>query len=261
MDKFRVTNHIKDDSLKLKMFKIVDLCNSVLKNHEIKHSDFLNPFEMKNAISIVNSEPDLKYRMDGGYESFERGVLTIYPYYLYPDDIDESTDILQIDGNFKFSSVSHRDYLGSILGLGIKREKIGDILVNDDFCQIIVDKEISDFIILNLSKVSRNRVDISRIHHEQIVIPVQEYETTRITVSSMRLDILVSTVFNISRSKADSIVSAGMVYVNYENIQKSSYNIDEGSIISVRGKGKFIISKVDGITKKDRIKLEIKKYK
>lgn len=163
MDKLRVTNHIKDDDLRIKMYRVVDICNSVLKNYEYRQTDFLNPFEIKNAVAIVNSNQDLACRIDGGYDDAERSVLSIFPYYQQVESSDVEISFLQIDGNFKFSSVSHRDYLGAILGLGIKREKIGDILVHEDYCQLIVESEISDYIIYNLDKVGNNRVSLKSI--------------------------------------------------------------------------------------------------
>ena len=261
MDKLKVTNHINDVDLKNKMFKIVDICNSVLKNHEEKHSEFLNPFEVKNAVSIINSNDDIEYSIDGGYDNAERAIINIFPYYTQKEDIEPSTSILEISGNFKFSSISHRDYLGSLLGLGLKREKIGDILVGDNNCHIIVDKDISDFIIFNLKKVGKNSIRIKEIERTEIIIPEQEYEEISTTVSSLRLDNIVSQAYNISRSKVVNIIESGYVQVNYEKIIRSSYTVDEGSKISVRTKGKFILSEIGCTTRKDKIRIKIKKYK
>ena len=147
MDKVKLTSHIKDIDLKNKMFKIIDKANGCLKNYDVRYSDFLNPFEVKNAMDILNSTDDLKYSVDGGYEESERKVVFIYPFYMNYDDIEDKLRFIQIEGNFKFKSISHKDYLGSILNLGIKREKIGDIIIHDDYCQVIVSNDICDFIL------------------------------------------------------------------------------------------------------------------
>lgn len=160
MDKLRLTAHIKDIELKNKMYKVIDKANSCLKNYDIKATEFLNPFEVKNAIDILNSESDLKYKVYGGYEGSERQIIYIFPYYIEEEEVTGSLKAIQIEGNFKFKSISHRDYLGALLHLGIKREKIGDILIHDNFCQVIVSEDICDFIIINLEKVSRNKVNV-----------------------------------------------------------------------------------------------------
>ena len=117
MDKIKLTNHIKDIDLKNKMFKVIDKANSCLKNYEVKYTDFLNPFEIKNAVAILNSFDDIKYSVDGGYDDSERKVIYIYPYYMEYEDIENKLDIVQIEGNFKFKEISHKDYLGAILNL------------------------------------------------------------------------------------------------------------------------------------------------
>ena len=82
MDKIKLTNHIKDIDLKNKMFKVIDKANSCLKHYDVKCTDFLNPYQIKNAIAILNSFNDIKYSVDGGYDNAERKVIFIYPYYM-----------------------------------------------------------------------------------------------------------------------------------------------------------------------------------
>ena len=88
MDKLRLTNHIKDIELKNKMLRVIDKANSCIKNYEVKQTEFLNPYEIKNAVAILNSESDIKYTVEGGYENSERSVIFIYPYYMEYSDID-----------------------------------------------------------------------------------------------------------------------------------------------------------------------------
>ena len=121
MEKLRLTAHINDIELKNKMYKVIDKANSCLKNYDIRTTEFLNPFEIKNAKDILNSETDLKYKVDGGYQNAERQLIYIFPYYMEEDDIESNLKVIQIEGNFKFKSISHRDYLGALLNLGIKR--------------------------------------------------------------------------------------------------------------------------------------------
>ena len=157
MDKIKLTSYIKDIGLKNKMFKIIDKANGCLKNYDVRYSDFLNPFEVENAKAILNSNDDLKYSVDGGYDESERKIVFIYPFYMEYEDIDETLRFIQIEGNFKFKSISHKDYLGSLLSLGIKREKIGDIIIHENFCQVIVSFFIFDF--FGVSRIYRLGLD------------------------------------------------------------------------------------------------------
>lgn len=256
MDKIRLTNHIKDIELKNKMFKLIDKANTCLKNYEAKSTEFMNPFEIKNAMDIINSESDLKYHSDGGYEGAERSVLSIFPFYMEYEDIEAPIKFIQIDGNFKFRNVSHKDYLGSILGLGIKREKIGDILIHDDFCQVVVSSDICDYIVMNLTKVATNTVKVKEINREDLKTSEKKYKDISFTVSSDRLDCVISGIYNISRQESLKYINAERVHLNYEKITSASKTVSSGDLISVRGKGRSEVVEIGGETRKGRTRVK-----
>ncbi|RDY24913.1 RNA-binding protein [Romboutsia maritimum] len=258
MDKSRLTNHLKDIDLKNKMFKVIDKANAALKNYDVRNTDFLNPYEIKNAIDILNSNSDIKYTVDGGYVNCERSTVFIYPYYMEYEDVQNKLRFLQIEGNFKFSDISHKDYLGALMNLGIKREKVGDIIIHDSFCQVIVSDDICDFIIMNLEKVSRNNVKIKEITREQIIYNSPNYKDISFTVSSDRIDCIISGLYNISRQDSLKFINGEKVNVNYEKITSPSKEIKEGSLISVRGKGRAKVTKIGDLTKKGKIKVQAK---
>ena len=257
MEKLKLTAHIKDIELKNKMYKVIDKANSCLKNYDIKATEFLNPFEVKNAIDILNSESDLKYKVDGGYENAERQLIYIFPYYIEEDDVESDLRVIQIEGNFKFKAISHRDYLGALLNLGIKREKIGDILIHDNFCQVVVSEDICDFIIINLDKVSRNKVKVKEITVKDIVQSEHNFKEISFTVSSLRLDSIISGVYSLSRNDSVKLIKGERVNVDYEKIISPSREIKSDSLISVRGHGRAIIE-VGDLTKKGRTKVKAK---
>lgn len=256
MDKIRLTSHIKDIELKNKMFKIIDKANGTLKNYDVRSSDFFNPFEIENAIAILNSTDELKYTVDGGYKESERKVVFIYPFYMEYEDIEETLRFIQIEGNFKFKSISHKDYLGSLLNLGIKREKVGDIIIHDNFCQVIVSNDICDFILMNLEKVARNSVKLKEISRKEIIYNPPNFKEISFTVSSSRLDCIISGLYNISRQESSKLINAEKVQVNYEKITSCSKEIKSGSIISVRGKGRSKIINIGELTKKGKIRVQ-----
>ena len=234
MDKIKLTSYIKDIGLKNKMFKIIDKANGCLKNYDVRYSDFLNPFEVENAKAILNSNDDLKYSVDGGYDESERKIVFIYPFYMEYEDIDETLRFIQIEGNFKFKSISHKDYLGSLLSLGIKREKIGDIIIHENFCQVIVSFDICDFILMNLEKVSNNNVKLKEISREDIIYSKLKYKDVSFTVTSSRIDCIISGLYNISRQESSKLINNEKVQVNYEKITSCSKEIKAGCLISVR---------------------------
>ncbi|MGL6106483.1 RNA-binding protein [Romboutsia sp.] len=258
MDKHTLTNHIKDIELKNKMFRVIDNVNSCSKNYDVKQTDFFNPYEIKNAVAILNSNSDIKYTVDGGYNKCERSTIFIYPYYMEYEDIENNLRFIQIEGNFKFKSISHKDYLGALMNLGIKREKIGDIIIHENFCQAIVSNDICDFIIMNLNKVSRNNVSVVEISRKDIIENAPNYKDVSFTVASDRLDCIISGLYNISRQDSVKYINGERVHVNYEKVTTTSKEIKDNSLISVRGKGRAIIVQVGEITKKGRIKVQAK---
>jgi len=256
MDKLKLTAHIKDIDLKNKMFRIIDKANGSLKNYDVRFSDFLNPFEVESAKAILNVNDDLKYTVDGGYDESERKIVFIYPFYMDYEDINETLRFIQIEGNFKFKSISHKDYLGSLLSLGIKREKIGDIIIHENFCQVIVTFDICDFILMNLEKVARNNVKLKEISRKEVVYNPPNYKEINFTVSSSRIDCIISGLYNISRQESAKLISNEKVQVNYEKITSCSKEIKSESLISVRGKGRSQINNIGGLTKKGKIKVQ-----
>ncbi|MGL5330790.1 MAG: RNA-binding protein [Peptostreptococcaceae bacterium] len=258
MDKLRLTNHLKDIDLKNKMFQIIDKANSCLKNYEVKQSDFLNPYEVKNAIDILNSDKDIKYTVDGGYNEAERSIIFMYPFYMEYEEIENTLRYLQIEGNFKFKSISHKDYLGSLMNLGIKREKVGDIIIHDNFCQVIVSADICDFIIMNLEKVSRNNVKVKEISKQEIKYNAPNYKEISFTATSSRLDCIISGIYNISRQESMKFINGEKVQVNYEKITSPSKEVKDNSLISLRGKGRAKVVNIGELTKKGKIKIQAK---
>ena len=196
--------------------------------------------------------------MEGGYDNAERKVIFIYPYYKEPEDIECPLEIVQVEGNFKFKEISHKDYLGAILNLGIVREKIGDIIIHENFCQVVVTSGICDFLTINLNKVSRNKVIVKKISRDDIIPNSPNYKDISFTVSSQRLDCIISGLYNISRQDSLKYINGERVHVNYEKITSPSKEVEDNSLISVRGKGRSIIINVGEITKKGRIKVQAK---
>ena len=144
-------------------------------------------------------------------------------------------------------SLTHRDYLGAILNLGIERSKIGDILVDGKTAHVFCHENMAPFLMQELC----------RVRHTNVVPKLLEVSGT---VSSVRLDSVIALAFSTSRSSIISLIEGGKVFVNGKNILSNGYNLKEGDIVSVRGRGKFRFEEVGGITKKNRYHISLARY-
>ena len=160
----------------------------------------------------------------------------------------------------KFTQMSHRDYLGSLMALGIKREMVGDIVVTEKGCHFFAVKSIAGYICENLKRTGRGSVNCSIIDIESLPQNEDNGKTVFSSVASLRLDCVVAAAFSMSRTAASEAINKGVVYVDNVQCFKSDYTLTEGSKIVLRGKGKALIEEITGQSKKGRMHLLIKKY-
>jgi len=252
IDRELYTAHIKHDEKLIKMRRLLDKIEMVLDNHVIESSDFLDPYERYLAISILNRFDEVEYIEYGGYEDAERKIIIIFPFYQVKEDIPLGLSFLKISGDL--GDLSHKDYLGAILNLGIDRNKIGDILVNGDYGFVIVKKEIGDFILYNLQKIGNKNTKINYVSSKELIIPEVQYKEIREFLSSLRLDVVISASYNLSRKDSMNIIKSGNVKVNWEPIDKPSLELKIGDIVSVRRYGRFMLYDIEGTSKKGRLR-------
>ncbi|NLV89052.1 MAG: RNA-binding protein [Tissierellia bacterium] len=250
------TAHIKDKEKVLDMRKVIDKIEIVINNHVTEATDFFDPYERYLAKSILNRFMEIDYLEAGGGSSAERKIMVIFPSYLDASIVPEYLTYLRIKGHIE--GLTHKDYLGAILGLGIKRSKVGDILVHETHTDIILKEEISEFILLNLEKIGNRKVSIEEVTCSQLEEPEITYKEIKKTLSSYRLDVYISAAYNLTRQDSLDLIKSGYVKVNWEPIDKSSKELTEGDIISVRGYGRSILHSVEGVSKKGRIIAYIK---
>ena len=259
LDKENLLNHIRDEEQILNMRKVLDRIELVVNRRTIEVTDFMNPYERRLAKSILNRFTDISYKELGGINEAERKVIMIYPEYFNYHDIDSPIKSLMIVANV--GNLSHRDFLGGILNLGINREKIGDILIHEDYVQLVIKSEISEYILMNLTRVGRGKVKVREISLGELKPGSIEYKDIFATVPSLRLDALMSSAWNLSRSISQGLVESKRVRVNWEPIERVSKDIEEGDIISVKGYGRFILNSIKGISKKGRVRVELRLLK
>ena len=191
----------------------------------------------------------------GFFEDAERRMICFNNIYNTPFPIK----VIKIENKSKFNHLTHRDYLGTVLSLGIKRNKIGDLLVKNQICFMPVYEEIEQYILSNLSIVGGNPCKLSVVEEDD-VIPSAEFEEIIILIQSLRIDSIISKLANISRSKAQSLIEDGKVLIDYNTTRDKSSDVISGQRITIRGAGKFIVGERIGNSKSGKIRINMKKY-
>ncbi len=237
-----------------------DLLDMAQRQYTLKHSGFLSPHERIVLQRNLKAPRDVKTEFYGGHEEFERSVLLCYPADFNLEDFGElPIAVLLIEGR-DLERLNHRDYLGSLLGLGLKREKIGDILPAGSKCYVFVLAEIAPYILLNLTKIGSAGVQITEMPLSEIEVPEKKIQAIEGTVSSLRLDNVLSLALNTSRSKAVEWLRSGRVMLNWEPEENVSKALKEGDMLSIRGFGRVRLAAVGGKTRKDRTHIRLEKY-
>lgn len=234
-----------------------DFEQSVLKYKSVRFSHFVSPHEVAVFKSRCRLHPDVKVRTFGGSQDAERVILGFYPDFSDVENEDFPIVSLKISN---IGSATHRDVLGSVLGLGIKREMIGDIYFDDGYAVVMCEKSAADYVMYNLKTVGRQNVDITICPQDVTFSLEHKFEVVNVIVSSPRLDAVVSAVCKMSRSEASKHIITDNVNVNFMVENNPDKKITDGDIVSVRHHGRFLIESALGETRKGRIILEIKKY-
>jgi RNA-binding protein YlmH len=216
---------------------------------------FLDPREQFIVASIVGRSSDVKVSFEGGYKEAERKRGLITPDFLHPSHNDYNLALLSIRGSYKSIPFSHRDILGALLGLGIKRETLGDILISEQHVQIIATGEMARFIDANLFQIGKASISCERIDFSQLIAVVEEWLMKEASVSSLRLDNILAELLSLSRTKANPLIKSGRVKVNWKTIDQPSMQLQEGDILSVKGFGRFLFQEIEGITRKSKYRV------
>ena len=241
--------------------RVIDQAEQAIRTWEIVLTDFLSPPVMFEAQEIFSKLTDIELLAWGGYPQAERQRLGIARGEIPLETSQIELAALDIAGNFLFDTATHRDFLGAILGTGIVREKVGDIIVlGERGAQVIVVPEMVGFLTTSLTQVRSVGVKTRQIDFSELKIrPPKKKEMTTVE-ASLRLDAIASAGFGMSRSKMANAISAGDVRINWKDITQASYNVKSGDLISVRGKGRLEVGEVS-VTKKQRYRINLVRYK
>lgn len=238
--------------------QVVGWRNEVEDRYAPKLTDFLDPRQRYIVQAVIGQSEDLMMFCEGKFEGAERQRVMIAPSYFEPKEEDFQITIFSIQYPTKFVQLKHPDVLGALISLGLDRSKYGDIRVDENVIQFAVASEVADYIRANLTSVGKVKVHAEEVSDVTPLIQMyEEWVEKNVTVSSMRLDVILSTVGNISRQKAQNLITAGKVKVNWTIREQTSFELQEGDIISARGIGRMKVIMTEGRTKKDKIRLQV----
>lgn len=220
---------------------------------------FLSTAQQESALRLINAQDRPRHLFSGGYEDAERKVCAFLPDWQEEEDWESPFTILRCRWQSGVS-LTHRDFLGAILGQGIDREKVGDILVGEGSCDLLVFRELCSYLLQNFTEAGRARLRVEEISPEAIQVPVAQVKTIHDTVSSPRLDAVMATGFSLGRSKAAGLIAAGRVELNHRPCLKSDKTVEQGDVLTCRGLGKCVVTEMGGLSKKGRVMLTLERY-
>lgn len=207
----------------------------------------------------------------GGYKDAERIIVVFLPDYLTlpteegrlswlaENEEENPLTVLRVQKD-PFHTLTHRDYLGALMGLGVKRETVGDLLVREDGCDIILLKSVAPYLQENLTQAGRAKLGGSFVPVAALQKGEEKREMTPCVVASLRLDNVVSAAFSVSRSAATQAIQKGLVFVNALSCEKTAAPVKEGDRIVFRSKGKVRLAEVGRTSKKGRLHITIERY-
>lgn len=220
------------------------------------YTAFLSPREQALTRQLMG-----QCRFFGGYAGAERAIACYLPDYLDEDCLMEDGPVVCLRAEFYTGDkLSHRDFLGSLMGAGIKRETVGDILVGQGRCDFFLLAEIAPYVEQNLISAGRTHLQVSRIPLAMADPGTPDAVTVRDTLASLRLDSVVSAGFRISRTVAARHIAAGATAIDGLPCEKPDKGVEPGNVITVRGLGKLRLTNVQGQSRKGRIWVEMERY-
>lgn len=257
--KEELLKHAKtDQNLEIELIKALDLIAQSITYYRYEYSNFLSP-SVYELIKKYYIEEDFTVEFIGGHQSSERKVMRIFPYYYDLETEALPFRLIKVEYSEKYSKITHRDILGSVLSLGIKREMLGDIHVHESCAYILVMDSVVDFLLIKLKRVRNSSVRLSVCNIDALEVKEPDYRIYHDTINSNRLDAVISKGFKIDRKSAKSLVNNVQVKVNHLYIDNPHYPVNEDDLISAKGYGRIVLSEINGKTRKNRIKVSIKK--
>ncbi|MDO5548581.1 MAG: YlmH/Sll1252 family protein [Eubacteriales bacterium] len=247
---------------RIQLTRVLEKADTCREKCYVTSTRFLDMREAALAEELLHQSGEHRWRFVGGHTDAERRVIVFLPDYL--EELEADSEDMPITAirctKNKADTLTHRDYLGSLMGLQIKRECIGDILIGDHGADIVVLKEIAPFLLLNYTKAGRKNLSTEEIPLSRLIVPVPKVTHIRDTVASLRLDAVCASLFRIPRTRAVEAIKGGRVFLNQRPCMQPDREIREGDKITLRGLGRGEVDEILGESRKKRIVISLKKF-
>ncbi|MBG9209779.1 MULTISPECIES: YlmH family RNA-binding protein [Mammaliicoccus] len=238
--------------------EIIDLflnrCEVAERNYQPVLTEFLDPREQFILQTIVGGFDDLNVHYFGGNEASERKRAIVAPDYFEPTKADYEMVLIELNYPSKFVKLTHRNVLGTIMSLGIDRNQLGDIIVNDRI-QFVLTKRFESYIMMELTKIKGAGIKLSSIPFQNMIQSSENWQTHDATVSALRLDVIIKHLTNTSRTISKKLIESKRVKVNHREIEQVDFIVEENDLISIKGYGRAMIIQNNGTSKKGKIRI------
>jgi len=252
----------QDPAQRLLLAKALDKLELTRARSIPSHTGFLSPEERGALEGLIAASGHARHFFFGGYEGAERTLCVFLPDWQEEEDfLTSDAPVSLLRASFHESgTLSHRDFLGSVLGLGVTREKVGDLLVSGHQCDLLIVRELEEFLLQHLERAGRTALKLTALPLTSLAPPEVQTKLIRDTVATLRLDAVMAGGFSLSRGKAADLISAGRVQLNHRDCVKPDRTVARGDVISCRGLGKCVVTETGGLSKKGRIMIVLERY-
>lgn len=239
--------------------RLIDLADTVAKGRPYAVSDFVSPGAVQIGETIQAHVPTLVLKTFGGYEGAER-VKLAFVNENYAGSVDYAITACKVTWDARYRLLSHRDVLGSLMSLGISRERFGDIVMVDNGAIILAETPLLQYLKQNFTKIAMVSITVEDVPLSDIAPKQEKVKEIKTTVASLRLDAIASSGFGISRTKAAEAIKGERVEVNWQAAKGPAQEVSAGDVISLRGKGRMELAEITGTSRKGRIGVLLKRY-
>lgn len=241
--------------------KLNDKAEQAFYHNFPTNTQFIDLHEQSLFNNHIKDFPVVNHIMFGGNDTCERKMIMFFPKDYQADQVVFPIGILHIKVNSSSDKLTHRDYLGALMNLGIERYKLGDIVCDEKSAYVFCVDTLIDYIAEQLIMIKRTSVTIDKIEMSEVKHIEPRYDVIKGSVSSLRLDSIIKLGFSLSRGNSIILIQGGKAFINNKVYEKNSAKVEEGDIISLRGFGKMKLHTIGDYTKKGRIFIELLKYK
>lgn len=239
--------------------KLLDLIDGARKSGKYRVTEFLDPHSYNVAeIAAANFE-NVNILTDGGFGNAERiKAAFVNDDFMGTPDFEIACFLVKWDK--RYYELGHRDILGAFMGMGCKRELLGDIVFVPEGAQFVADKSFANFIMSNLTQIGAAPVSLEEIDRSELQQREEKVKVISATVADLRLDAVAAAGYGVSRSRMADEIKGQNVKINWKDAKKAAQAVNEGDIISFRGRGRVEVAEIRGTTKKGRISVTLKRY-